>query len=322
MAGGGGRRARGAGAWRPAFRAEQDARSAGRDVRLVREAGAARRVGGAAERARGGRLSRARGDGGRQTGDVCLLVVLSRIVPEWPLIVAANRDEQYARPADPVMVLREQPRTLGGRDRLAGGTWLAVNEHGVVAGLTNQPMQRSPTRRSRGAIPLKLTEGADAGHAVAAFTSSATPAEFNPCWALAADRSGLFYLDLTRADALVAIELEPGVYILENRALGAPSPKVDRVRARLGDVAAREPDDVLDALCAVLTDHVITAAPEGDDAWSQLVSRASACCVHTEVYGTRSSVLIRVPRAPDAPPQMWGSDGPSCTHPLRPLATT
>ena len=267
----------------------------------------------------GGGLS---ASGRRQTGGMCLLVVVSRMVPEWPLIVAANRDEQYARPADPVMVLRERPRTFGGRDRLAGGTWLALNEHGVVAGLTNQPMQRSPSGRSRGAIPLRLTECADAGHAVAAFTASAAPAEFNPCWAVAADRSALFYLDLTRADALVAVELEPGVYILENRALDASSPKVDRVRRRLGDVAAHEPDGLLDALRAVLADHVITAAPEGDDAWSQLVSRASACCVHTEMYGTRSSMLIRVPRAPDAPPQMWGSDGPSCTHPLRPLATT
>jgi uncharacterized protein with NRDE domain len=251
---------------------------------------------------------------------MCLLVVLSRIVPEWPLIVAANRDEQYARPADPVTVLRERPRTLGGRDRLAGGTWLALNEHGVIAGLTNQPMQRSPTRRSRGAIPLKLTECADAGGAVAAFTASAGPGEFNPCWALAGDRSALFYLDLTRADAPVAVELEPGLYILENRALDASSPKVDRVRARLGDPGAREPDGLLDALRAVLADHAITAPPEGDDAWSHLVSRASACCVHTEMYGTRSSMLIRVPRVPEAPSQIWASDGPSCTYPLSPLA--
>jgi uncharacterized protein with NRDE domain len=256
----------------------------------------------------------------RQTGGVCLLVVLSRIMPEWPLVVAANRDEQYARPADPVMVLRERPRTLGGRDRLAGGTWLALNEHGIIAGLTNKPMQRSPTRRSRGAIPLMLTEGTDASDAVAAFSASVRPAEFNPCWALVGDRSALFYLDLTRADALMVEELEPGLYVLENRALGAPSAKVDHVRARLGNAAAREPDDLLDALRALLADHVITAAPTADDAWSQLVSRASACCVHTEAYGTRSSMLIRVPRASAAPPQMWAADGPACTHPLRELA--
>ena len=87
-------------------------------------------------------------------------------------------------------------------------------------------------------------------------------------------------------------------------------------------VAAQKPDCLLDALRAVLADHVITAAPEGVDAWSHLVSRASACCVHTEAYCTRSSMLIRVPRAPHAAPQVWSSDGPSCTHPLRPLAPT
>jgi hypothetical protein len=168
---------------------------------------------------------------------------------------------------------------------------------------------------------MALTAGADAGQAAAAFAASARLGEFNPCWALVGDRSGLFYLDLTRADALEAIELAPGMYILENRPLGEPSPKVEHVRARLGDVTARDPDGLLNALRAVLSDHMITAAPQGDDAWSQLVSRASACCVHTEHYGTRSAMLIRVPRALNAPPEAWSSDGPSCTHPLRALAT-
>lgn len=242
---------------------------------------------------------------------MCLLVVLSRVVPEWPLIVAANRDEQYAREADPVGVLREEPRTLGGRDRLAGGTWLALNEHCVVAALTNQPMQRFPERRSRGEIPLMLTDAASAAEAVAAFTEVAQPAEFNPCWVLVGDRSALFYLDLT--DAVEAVELGPGVHVLENRPLAEPSAKVDRVRALLGDV---------DALRTILADHEITAPPEGDDEWSHLVSLASACCVHSDAYGTRSSALIHVPRDPGAPPEMWASDGPSCTNPLEPVART
>jgi uncharacterized protein with NRDE domain len=181
-------------------------------------------------------------------------------------------------------------------------------------------MQRSETRRSRGAIPLQLTDGPTSTEAVAAFETSVGPAEFNPCWALAADRSALFYLDLTRADAVAAVELEPGMYVLENRALDAPSTKVDRVRSHLGDVAARDPDGLPDTLRAILADHVITAPPEGDDAWSQLASSASAACVHTEVYGTRASTLIRVPRSADAPPEMWASDGPSCTYPLERVA--
>jgi len=71
---------------------------------------------------------------------VCLLIALSRTVDGAPLVIGANRDEFYGRPATAMTVLQERgPRLLGGRDHLAGGTWLAVSEHGVVAGLTNQP---------------------------------------------------------------------------------------------------------------------------------------------------------------------------------------
>ena len=99
-----------------------------------------------------------RGSGGqRQTGDMCLLVVLSRMVPEWPLIVAASRDEQYARPADPVMVLaRAAARPLEAETGSLAGRGLRSANTASVAGLTNQPMQRyrrlSPLCRS--AIPL------------------------------------------------------------------------------------------------------------------------------------------------------------------------
>ncbi len=71
---------------------------------------------------------------------MCLLVFAWQTEPEYPLVVAANRDERLDRPAQALCVLQEErPRILGGRDDLAGGTWLAVNEHGVVAGLTNRP---------------------------------------------------------------------------------------------------------------------------------------------------------------------------------------
>ena len=56
------------------------------------------------------------------------------------------------------VLAESDPRILGGRDEKAGGTWLAVNEHGVVAGLTNRPAPdgADPARRSRGEIPLAL----------------------------------------------------------------------------------------------------------------------------------------------------------------------
>src|ERR1700689_1191804 len=96
-------------------------------------------------------------------------------------------------------VLRDRdPRVLGGRDELAGGTWLAVNEHGVVAGLTNQPVAsgRDPSKRSRGELPLAFAAYRTAAEAVAAVTARLDPSGYNPCWLLVGDREALFSVGL------------------------------------------------------------------------------------------------------------------------------
>ena len=97
---------------------------------------------------------------------MCLLVVATQLVPDEPLIVGANRDEVLDRPAIPITVLDDgPPRVLGGRDELSGGTWLAVNEHGVCAGLTNQPLgdAKDPSKRSRGELPARAGPPRDGG---------------------------------------------------------------------------------------------------------------------------------------------------------------
>ena len=129
---------------------------------------------------------------------MCLLIALFQVVEDAPLIIAANRDERFARPAVTVTVLRDrEPRILGGRDELAGGTWLAVNEHGVVAGLTNQPAPgRDPTKRSRGELPLAFAACRSAAQAVDAVSPGLNPADYNPCWLLVGDRESLFSVGL------------------------------------------------------------------------------------------------------------------------------
>src|SRR5580704_5608569 len=122
----------------------------------------------------------ARGRPWASVGSVCLLIALFQVVPGAPLMIAANRDEQLDRPAVVMTVLREaSPRILGGRDELAGGTWLAVNEHGVVAGLTNQPSAagRDPGKKSRGALPLAFAAHKTAAEAVAAVRAEIDPAD-------------------------------------------------------------------------------------------------------------------------------------------------
>ena len=134
---------------------------------------------------------------------MCLLMVVSRLDPGVPLVVGANRDERLDRPATAVTVLRESaPRLLGGRDEEAGGTWLAVNEHGVVAGLTNRPSPegRDPAKRTRGELPLALAAHRDAPSAAADFAARFSPDDYNPAWLLVGDRASLFAIDMTAAE--------------------------------------------------------------------------------------------------------------------------
>lgn len=237
------------------------------------------------------------------------------------MIVAANRDERFERPAAPAGVLRwTSPRIVGGRDLRAGGTWLAVSEAGVVAGLTNKPGERDPARRSRGEIPLLAAGGASARGGIDALVAAADGGSYSPCWVLAGDRSALYALDLTASTPRPPVSLPAGIHVLENKPLDVASAKVDRVRHLIGDIEGRPIREVVDLLRTVLRDHVVTSAPTGDDAEARLRSRASACCVHSEEYGTRATSLVLVPAAPHDPPRMWASEGPSCTHPLREVA--
>jgi uncharacterized protein with NRDE domain len=235
---------------------------------------------------------------------VCLLVVASRVVAAEPLIVGANRDEVLERPSTAVTVLEAgPPRIVGGRDEFARGTWLAVNQHGLCAGLTNQPLGEAKdlTKRSRGELPLFLARHTSASDAVAALLAERSPADYNGSWLLVGDRTSLFYVDFTGDGAGTAVALPPGIHVLENKPLGEPSPKVDLVRAAL-EVPPRG-DAVVDVFATVLADHRV---PEGDERPN------AANCVHLETFGTRSSCIVRVPSGHGAP-GVRVSDGPPCT---------
>jgi uncharacterized protein with NRDE domain len=246
-----------------------------------------------------------------------LLIVLAQMHPDIPLIVGANRDELLDRPAQPMTVLREAgPRVLGGRDELAGGTWLAVNDAGVVAGLTNRPTkgQRDPAKRSRGELPLALACHNSAREAVEAFGASVRPADYNPAWLLVGDRETLFAIDMTDDEQPVINPLPPGVHILENRPVGTSSPKVDHVRSLLTGVDGLAEGPLVRRLQSVLGNHVVPAdlSADHDDDVGEVPAEVRAACVHTERYGTRWSCVVTVPGDADRPPTLRYADGPAC----------
>lgn len=259
----------------------------------------------------------------RRQSDVCLLIVLARVVPGLPLVVAANRDERLDRPATPMVILRAAgPRILGGRDEVEGGTWLAVNEFGVVAGLTNRPSNsgRDPSKRSRGELPMALTTRASAAEAIERDGGGLRPDLYNPAWLLVGDRTSLVSIDMTDPARPGLTWLAAGIYVLENRPLGEPSAKIERVTRLLAGVEGLAPEDVIARLWAALGDHEVPMAPivEGPaadrrpDTSSMRPPALDAACVHLEEYGTRWSAMILVAEDPSIRPAFWYTDGPSC----------
>src|SRR5580698_11156120 len=90
---------------------------------------------------------------------MCLILLAWRAHPDYPLVLAANRDELHARPAQPAAWWNEAPRILAGRDLSAGGTWLGVTHDGRFAALTNyrDPARQRRDAPSRGALaPMTL----------------------------------------------------------------------------------------------------------------------------------------------------------------------
>lgn len=236
-----------------------------------------------------------------------------RVVPGTPLLVGANRDELLDRPTTLMTVLQARdPRIIGGRDEHSGGTWLAINEHGVVAALTNQPLgdAKDLTLRTRGELPLIMAAARTAADGAAALIERARPQDYNGAWLMVADRDDLFFVDFTGESALEALALPPGVHVLENKPLGAPSAKVARVHELL-DGLSGDVESATVTLEKALGDHWV---PEGDaepDAPPRVAN-----CVHLEKYGTRSSCLVRVGADQAALPDVRVAAGPPCTTPF------
>lgn len=74
---------------------------------------------------------------GVPSAPTCLILFAHRVVPGILLIVAANRDERFDRPAAPAAVWDDHPEILAGRDLSGGGTWPGVSRSGRFAALTN-----------------------------------------------------------------------------------------------------------------------------------------------------------------------------------------
>lgn len=131
---------------------------------------------------------------------MCTIVVLRRPDHPWPVLIAANRDEMADRPWHPPgRHWPEHPGVVAGRDDLAGGTWLGLNDNGVVAAVLNRinTLGPAPGFRSRGELPLMALDHADARSAAAAL-ARLRPAAYRPFNMIIVDRDDAFWLRVDR----------------------------------------------------------------------------------------------------------------------------
>ncbi len=225
---------------------------------------------------------------------MCLVLIAYRTHPRYPLVLAANRDEFHARPAQALHWWNDGVRMLAGRDLQAGGSWLGLDASGRMALVTNyrDPSLPRPEGTSRGSLIGEFLGGRDGAAGFARATASRA-GQFSGFNLLALDRSGLAYV--TSHPEPEARTLLPGVYGLSNRQLDTPWPKLLRTRERFErELASDHPQP--EALMRMLSDRTIAADELLPDTgvgleWERLLS---APFIVGDGYGTRCSTVVLI----------------------------
>jgi uncharacterized protein with NRDE domain len=225
---------------------------------------------------------------------MCLIVVGWHAHPDYPLVVAANRDEFLTRPAVPAHWWADAPDRLAGRDLEAGGTWMGITPGGRFAALTNyrDPTQHRPGAPSRGALVRDCLESADNTESALSAVAEVS-AQFAGFNLLVSDGERLGIHESTTGAVRM---LEPGIYGLSNHILDTPWPKVRLARERFTAALGELPRD--DAFLALLRDdapapdhHLPNTGVSAE--WERWLSPAF---IQAPAYGTRCSTLITVHR--------------------------
>lgn len=254
---------------------------------------------------------------------MCTVVAIKDRHPTYPLIVAANRDEFYARPSTPPRLVHTSPRAIAGTDLVKGGSWMGANERGFFVAVTNQRTNggTDPSLASRGTIVLEALARRDLGEVDALF-ASLDAREYNPFNAIYGDASTLKVAYARKNAREVAVsELASGVWVLPNDRIGSPEfPKAARA-SELITPHVEAPWEVLTAeLARTLGDHTkpplesIAEPPPGARFDRSLLRELQALCIHTPAYGTRSATIIAL--RPGAVAHYLFAAGPPCSTPF------
>jgi len=240
---------------------------------------------------------------------MCTLILGFGVVEPRSVIVAANRDEDPARPTRAPHVLGEHPHLVGGLDERSGGTWLAVRDRHAMVALLNRRPRGTPAAapRSRGLLTLDVagvasTAGKDlAATAEARLRAEIAGHEFAPHSLLFASPDACWVAGHVPGEPLDVRRIEPGWHVVTHEPLDDPGEP--RTRGLLADLAGWRPaslDQAIEGLEARLAIH----AGERDG--------IPAVCIHEGRMPTVSSSLVWLA---EGPARYFHAEGRPCVTP-------
>ena len=230
---------------------------------------------------------------------MCFMALFYRVVPDYPVILAGNRDERLDRPGQPPHALSEH--VFGGRDLQAGGTWLGINRSGVLAALADIGYTpHRPAVRSRGLLCLDALQSATAQEAAQRLRDEVRLNPYNDFNLLVADREQAF-VATHYGERLVFQALGEGVHVIGNSVPDDPG-DAKSCRGRL--LLSQRPRNIEDALGlgkSVCADH---GAEDG----------SGAICVHHAGRGTVSSSIVALHEEVARLHRYLHAEGPPCQN--------
>ena len=239
---------------------------------------------------------------------MCLLALALGRHARFPLVIAANRDEYFARATEPLQWWSPAPSAggiLSGRDLAAGGTWMGLTAEGRLALLTNVRAtgQNDPAAPSRGRIVSDWLSSIDP---IDRFWQRTAAQHHNGFNLIAADwrRGGCFRVSSTSAGPE---PIEAGLYGLSNAGFDSPWPKVLALKARLAEALedATATDALAARLFAALSDRSVAPDAALPSTGLPLEAERGLSSAFVDMpergYGTRSSTLVIVERT-EGPP--------------------
>nr|CAD1844703.1 unnamed protein product [Ananas comosus var. bracteatus] len=243
----------------------------------------------------------------QEKGTMCIATWIWQSHPVYQLLLLLNRDEYHTRPTKPVEWWGEGDRKmiLGGRDELAGGTWLGCTRDGRFAFLTNfREPGPLPVAKSRGDLPLRFLQNNQSPLDCAAEIAKEAD-EYNGFNLVLADvraKTMVYISNRPKGEPVIRV-VPPGLHVLSNANLDTPWPKAQRLSKNFDESVRRNGGEEIPL--SQMVHELMEDTAKAD--WSMLPQTGcdpeweydlSSIFIDTDTkvgrYGTRSMAAISV----------------------------